>query len=79
MSDSAAALSEPADRPAGQVPPQSSLARLTLLAIGLVHGDIGTADSATRVAGTALIAESAMEFFKLPPNRVVELGAQVEI
>ena len=24
-------------------------------------------------------AESAMEFFKLPPNRVVELGAQVEI
>ena len=24
-------------------------------------------------------AESAMEFFRLPPNRVVELGAQVEI
>ncbi|MDP8912691.1 MAG: KUP/HAK/KT family potassium transporter, partial [Pseudomonadota bacterium] len=24
-------------------------------------------------------AESAMEFFKLPPNRVVELGSQVEI
>jgi KUP system potassium uptake protein len=24
-------------------------------------------------------AETAMEFFKLPPNRVVELGSQVEI
>jgi len=24
-------------------------------------------------------AESAMEFFKLPSNRVVELGSQVEI
>jgi KUP system potassium uptake protein len=24
-------------------------------------------------------AESAMEFFKLPTNRVVELGSQVEI
>ncbi|CAN5190780.1 hypothetical protein BH24PSE1_BH24PSE1_03490 [soil metagenome] len=24
-------------------------------------------------------AESAMEFFKLPPNRVIELGSQVEI
>ena len=24
-------------------------------------------------------AESAMDFFKLPPNRVVELGSQVEI
>jgi KUP system potassium uptake protein len=24
-------------------------------------------------------AESAMEFFRLPPNRVVELGSQVEI
>jgi KUP system potassium uptake protein len=24
-------------------------------------------------------AESAMGFFKLPPNRVVELGSQVEI
>ena len=24
-------------------------------------------------------AESAMEFFKLPANRVVELGSQVEI
>jgi KUP system potassium uptake protein len=24
-------------------------------------------------------SESAMEFFKLPPNRVVELGSQVEI
>jgi KUP system potassium uptake protein len=24
-------------------------------------------------------AESAMQFFKLPPNRVVELGSQVEI
>jgi KUP system potassium uptake protein len=24
-------------------------------------------------------AESAMEFFNLPPNRVVELGSQVEI
>ena len=24
-------------------------------------------------------AESAMEFFSLPPNRVVELGSQVEI
>jgi KUP system potassium uptake protein len=24
-------------------------------------------------------AESAMEFFKLPPNRVIELGTQVEI
>jgi KUP system potassium uptake protein len=24
-------------------------------------------------------AESAMEFFKLPPNRVIELGSQLEI
>jgi KUP system potassium uptake protein len=24
-------------------------------------------------------AESAMEFFKIPPNRVIELGTQVEI
>jgi KUP system potassium uptake protein len=24
-------------------------------------------------------SESAMEFFKLPPNRVIELGAQIEI
>jgi len=24
-------------------------------------------------------AESAMEFFKLPTNRVIELGSQVEI
>ena len=24
-------------------------------------------------------SESAMEFFKLPPNRVVELGSQIEI
>jgi len=25
------------------------------------------------------LAESAMEFFKLPANRVIELGSQVEI
>ena len=42
MSDSAAAQTEPADRPAGHVPPQASLAKLTLLAIGVVFGDIGT-------------------------------------
>jgi KUP system potassium uptake protein len=24
-------------------------------------------------------AETAMEFFKIPPNRVIELGTQVEI
>jgi KUP system potassium uptake protein len=33
---------QPADRPAGHVPPQTSLAKLTLLAIGIVFGDIGT-------------------------------------
>lgn len=32
----------PADRPAGHVPPQASLAKLTLLSIGIVFGDIGT-------------------------------------
>jgi KUP system potassium uptake protein len=24
-------------------------------------------------------SQSAMEFFRLPPNRVIELGAQIEI
>ena len=33
---------QPADRPAGHVPPHASLAKLTLLAIGIVFGDIGT-------------------------------------
>jgi KUP system potassium uptake protein len=32
----------PADRPVGHVPPQASLAKLTLLSIGIVFGDIGT-------------------------------------
>ena len=32
----------PADRPAGHVPPGASQAKLTLLAIGVVYGDIGT-------------------------------------
>ena len=30
-------------------------------------------------AGMVRNAESAMEFFKLPPNRVIELGSQIEI
>ncbi len=42
MSDSAAAPILPADRPAGHHPPQASLAKLTMLAIGVVFGDIGT-------------------------------------
>jgi KUP system potassium uptake protein len=33
---------QPADRPASHVPPHASLAKLTLLAIGIVFGDIGT-------------------------------------
>ena len=33
---------EPAARPAGHVPPQASVASLTLLALGVVFGDIGT-------------------------------------
>ncbi|MGQ0588835.1 MAG: potassium transporter Kup [Sphingosinicella sp.] len=41
MSDSPA-LQQPADRPAGHHAPQGSLAGLTLLAIGVVFGDIGT-------------------------------------
>jgi len=41
MSDSAAVPTAPADRPAGHVP-QASLAKLTMLAIGVVFGDIGT-------------------------------------
>ena len=42
MTDTAAALSQPADRPAGHHSPQGGLAGLTLLAIGVVFGDIGT-------------------------------------
>ncbi|WP_129792825.1 potassium transporter Kup [Sphingosinicella sp. CPCC 101087] len=42
MSDSAAVPKEPADRPAGQHAPQASIAGLTLLAMGVVFGDIGT-------------------------------------
>ena len=42
MSDSPAAPVQPADRPAGHVPPQASVASLTLLALGVVFGDIGT-------------------------------------
>jgi KUP system potassium uptake protein len=41
MNDKAAAPIEPADRPAGHHP-QASLAGLTLLALGVVFGDIGT-------------------------------------
>jgi KUP system potassium uptake protein len=41
MTDSATPV-QPADRPAGHVPPQASVAGLTLLAIGVVFGDIGT-------------------------------------
>ena len=42
MSDSAAAPEQPADRPAGPHSPQASIASLTLLALGVVFGDIGT-------------------------------------
>jgi KUP system potassium uptake protein len=42
MTDSAAAPSQPADRPAGQHHPQASMASLTVLALGVVFGDIGT-------------------------------------
>ena len=42
MNDSAAAPIEPADRPAGHHGPQASIASLTLLALGVVFGDIGT-------------------------------------
>src|SRR5918999_1966466 len=41
MGDKAAAPEQPADRPAGHHPP-ASVARLTLLALGVVFGDIGT-------------------------------------
>jgi KUP system potassium uptake protein len=41
MSDKAAAPQQPADRPAGHHP-QASQASLTLLALGVVFGDIGT-------------------------------------
>ena len=41
MSDSAAPQ-QPADRPAGHHHPQASVASLTLLALGVVFGDIGT-------------------------------------
>ncbi|HWT13188.1 MAG TPA: potassium transporter Kup [Allosphingosinicella sp.] len=41
MSDDAAAPAQPADRPAGHHPP-ASVASLTLLALGVVFGDIGT-------------------------------------
>src|SRR5688500_13312403 len=42
MNNSAAAPTEPADRPAGHHGPQASIASLTLLALGVVFGDIGT-------------------------------------
>jgi KUP system potassium uptake protein len=41
MTDSKAAPEQPADRPAGHHPP-ASVASLTLLALGVVFGDIGT-------------------------------------
>jgi len=43
---------------------------LTLAALGVVFGDIGA---------SPLYALSASAFFGLPPSRVVELGAQVEL
>jgi KUP system potassium uptake protein len=53
------------------------LARQTLLATGAKPG---MALWRERLFSWMLRnAESAMEFFKLPPNRVVELGSQVEI
>ena len=53
------------------------LARQTLLATGTKPG---MALWRERLFSWMLRnAESAMEFFKLPPNRVVELGSQVEI
>jgi KUP system potassium uptake protein len=53
------------------------LARQTLLASGAAPG---MAVWRERLFSWMLRnAESAMEFFKLPPNRVVELGSQVEI
>src|SRR5688500_2195071 len=42
MNNSAAAPTEPADRPAGHHGPQASIASLTVLALGVVFGDIGT-------------------------------------
>jgi KUP system potassium uptake protein len=42
MNDSPAVPSEPADRPAGHHAKQASVASLTLLAMGVVFGDIGT-------------------------------------
>ncbi|MDQ4086796.1 MAG: potassium transporter Kup [Pseudomonadota bacterium] len=42
MTDSQAAPALPADRPAGHHAPQGSVAGLTLLALGVVFGDIGT-------------------------------------
>ena len=42
MNDSAVAPIEPADRPAGHHGTQASIASLTLLALGVVFGDIGT-------------------------------------
>jgi KUP system potassium uptake protein len=42
MTDTSAAPLQPADRPAGYVPQQASAAKLTMLAIGVVFGDIGT-------------------------------------
>ena len=41
MSDSATQV-QPADRPAGHVPRKASVAGLTMLALGVVFGDIGT-------------------------------------
>ena len=52
------------------------LSRQTLLAIGPAgHGDLAR----EAVRWMLRNAESAMEFFRLPTNRVVELGSQVEI
>jgi KUP system potassium uptake protein len=68
MSDSPALL-QPADRPAGHIPPQASLGRLTLLAIGVVFGDIGTSPL------YALRETFASEHHPLPVDRLHVFGA----
>ena len=83
---------------------KKQIAALSLGALGVVYGDIGTQcrmmDTSFFLARQTLLAssrpgmaiwreklfawmlrnaESAMAFFKLPTNRVDELGSQVEI
>ncbi len=71
------------------------LAGLAMGALCIVYGDIGTSPLYALLRGVrwrwdlpvALLlfsvmsqnARSAASFFRLPPNRVVELGAQVEL